>query len=814
MIWFTLALFVVSFIIVALLAPKPEFEDARAQDLDPNNFPRATENAPIPLVLGKVEMSSPNTIWYGDFEARAITERVRTGLFSKKTIKVGYRYFLGLDLALAMGPEVRLREIIMDDEILWSGSTNLTAPTTITINKPSFFGGTKEGGGWVSTGTFYPGSFNLAQQGKDPYLVSRLGANNVPAYSGVSHIVFNKAEIGESASLRKVSFILERYTNALSLPNNGRIGEDMNPAEAMYQVMTDDWSGLGINPLNIDVPSLFAIGQQLFNENNGCSVVVTAERGGERVLNEILRQIDGVAYQDPVSGKIVFKLIRNDYDPDDLPTFDENDIVAVRSFSRTSWDEVFAQVKIAFPQRGKDSEAVAIAQDAAVISMIGRLRSTGLTFPFVYNPALANSLAARELSQLSVPLFRFTLEMNRNAYFLKPGDPIRINWPEYGIENVIVRVQRFDAGALLDGKIVIDCLQDSFAVSDVIFAAPGESIWTPPQVNPVPIVTWQLVEMPAWFSSRVDFPAADGKVLYIPMCRQPGLNSSSFSMLSGTVSGDLETLDPESVVYRGYGVLSAAINAADGQATGFISGQAVFLNSSAGIWSASNSSTDIRNGEGGLIFMNGEWMSFESSLTVGSSTTLSNVRRGLFGTRPRNHSIGVGCYEFSSNLLGSGFVDLNEAQTLYYKLLDEAGGTTQDEREVSQFTQVAGTAADRPVRPAFLQIDGSRSVLIDDAVNKSLTWRARNRLSSQVTFEDDAAQTPDQAETYNVEIFVNGVKNNALSANSVSSPYTIPFSTTSIQSTDVEVRVTSVRTGGNLRQSADYAILRIEMDQP
>ncbi len=62
MIWFTIALFFVSFLVTALLAPKPDIENARAGSLDDVQFPRATEDAPIPLVLGKIRLNAPNTL--------------------------------------------------------------------------------------------------------------------------------------------------------------------------------------------------------------------------------------------------------------------------------------------------------------------------------------------------------------------------------------------------------------------------------------------------------------------------------------------------------------------------------------------------------------------------------------------------------------------------------------------------------------------------------------------------------------------------------------------------------------------------------
>lgn len=820
MIWFTLALFVVSFLITALLAPKPKFEDARAQQLKDVAFPRATEDAPIPLILGKVRMDAPNTIWYGDFESRPIREKIKTGLFSSTRVTVGFQYYLGLHLALGMGPGTVLTEIFMDDKSVWTGSTSATAPTEININQPSLWGGYKEGGGWTSTGTYYPGSFDPLVQVPDAYIESQVGAGNVPAYTGTAHIVFNKAYIGEQASLRKMAFVLENYTNALSLPDSGKVGEDMNPAEAIYQIMTDTWRGMGINPADIDVVTLQAIGATLHSEGNGCSVVVTSESTGASLIQEILRQIDGIAYQDPETGRIAFKLIRNDYVVSSLPIYDENDIIKVRNFSRTGWEEVIAQVKVSFPQRDRESDAVAISQDMATVQMIGRLRSTTVSFPFCYDKTLANNLASRERAQLSVPLFRMTLEMNRNANTLRPGDVFRLDWADYGLENLVMRVQKFDMGELLDGRIVVDCLQDSFSLATVVFAPPNDSGWIEPQVNPVSIAIREVVEMPHFFSSRLEFPLPDGSVGYIPLCYKPSAQSTGFTFLHGDVSGDLDIREPTDVAYAGSGQLAVGYAATEGLATGRDGSVGLSITGAgSSVFDASWTVAQIQSGNGGLLYMGGEWLAYENAVDGGGGNwTLTGIHRGLLGTRPLTHPVNTRVYQFSPDFLTKGTLDtlLEGRDNLFYKLLDHAGRRSQDGSEVPQTTIVTPVAgiSNRPLRPRFLQLDGARvGAAVNDTLPKSLTWRASNRKASLIALENGAAETPDVTETYDVDVMINGVRNATLSATGVTSPYNIPFNLTSIDEPNCEIRVFARRTAGDLRTSATYAWLPFSLDQ-
>jgi len=764
MIWFTLALFVVSFILTALLAPKPKLENARARSLDDVDFPRATENAPIPLVLGTIRMAAPNVIWYGNFKTVPIKEKVKTGLFSSKKVIVGYRYFLSMDMALAMGEGVTLREIYVDDKLAWSGDTGGGAAYSLSGVGISF-GGYKEGGAMNMGGTFYSGSFDIADQPVDTFIEGLVGSGGVPAYLGTSHLVLD-GELGESAQLRKMAFVLERFTNQLGLVNNGQIGVDMNPAEAIYQLMTDTWNGLGLSPSIIDITTLQNIGQVLYDESNGVSVQVTAETDGKTVLNEILRQIDGVAYQDPETGKIIFKLIREDYDVDLLDTYDEDSILKINNFSRSGWDEVIAQVKVSFPQRDKESDAVAISQDMATAGMIGRLRSTTISMPFCYDATLANKIASRERAQLSVPLFRMTIEMNRNGNRLRPGDVFKVNWPDYSITSIVMRVQQFDFGSLLEGKLVVQCLQDNFALSDVVLAPPPESNWVAPVVAPEEILVQELLEMPRFFMNRVQFPIADGKAGVIPLALKPSTASSSFDLLSGIVSGDLDVREPQQATYLTTGNLLAEYDRMEGFVTGVDSvgfdvinvvGEDGFL--------PAGSLTELREGETGLLYANGEFMGFTSAVdNMDGSWTISNVYRGLLGTSPKTHPINTRVWQITPELYGEGNQDnLSETGTLYYKLLDRVGPSAIDPDDITQENQTMARFARRPQRVRNLQLDGNRNSFVANNSTgvTTVSWARSDREASLITIETDPDETPDisdaLAEEYDIELYHEGV---------------------------------------------------------
>ena len=712
MIWGQLALFVVSFILTALLQPKPDIENARQQNLNPDSFPKASESDPVALVLGYVRQKAPNTIWYGDYSAVAIKKRVKTGLFSKKTITLGYRYFVALDLALCLGPDVRLRFVEIDEKEVFTG--DLAGPESFfSISEPGLFGGKESGGGFVSNARFYSGQFD---QPRNAYMLGRsadgLSATNVSSYPGVCHVVFEKAEIGESPQLRKIAFGLQRYTNDLNLANDAKVGEDMNPAEALFQILTQEWGGLGIDVADIDVASLQLAGQTLFEEGNGCSVIVTRSQSGGDLVDEILRQIDGVMTQDPDSGRVVLQLVRDDYDVGLIPLFDENDVLKVTKFSRTSFEELVWQVKVQHPQRRADSEAISISQDTSIVSMIGTRAKTSLvSYPFVYDKTLAASIASRERAQLATPLFRITLQLNRNANAMRPGDVFLFSWDDYGIEQIVFRVQSFDLGELTNGRIVVEAIQDIFSSDAVVFAPGEDTQFNPISTDPVTVTQAKVVDVPRNLAVALEPPLLyGGDNAAFVVAGQPSGASTSYSVVADD-QGEI-VQDQEQVIYPPQGTLSGAISLTDGFANGQLASLTVVLFSSE-VFETAESPTSPILGEA-LICIDEEFMVYETVTdNLDGTFTLGNVRRGVLGSEVQEHAPGAQVFAVTSDVIpfeSPALVGLTLGQTVNFEVLDAVADRSQGEGEGLQIPFIVTAEAQAPVRPRNVTVDGLRDV--------------------------------------------------------------------------------------------------------
>jgi len=746
--WFLVAIFAVSFIATILLAPKPRVENARASSLDDLRFPRASEGAVIPLVLGRGLIRGPNTLWVGDFAAVPIKKKQKTGLFSSKTVVIGYTYFIGLDMGLCLGP-VTLHSIRADKDTLWTG-TATTDGALVSINLPNLYGGREKGGGIVATCRFYTGSLT---QGVNAYLEGQIGAGDVPAYRGTARLVIEKGNIGEANNLRPWWFEVSQYTNTLGLPGGReRIGDDVNPMEALYVAFTLEFGGLDVPADLLDVPSMIAAGEVLFNEGNGISLIISTPNSGKDIANEVLRQVDGIMYQDPLTGKMVMKLIRPYYVVDDLPVLDESNILVVRQFTSKSWEDTINQVRATYTNRDKGYEqGVSMVQDMANINAQGRIRSMTQSYPGVSSGALATALATRDMAQASVPLMGVSLETNRRAAQLRPGDPFVWAWDAFGIERVVMRVKSFDLGALNNNRISLECTQDEFAVNQTVFAAPsgdGSSVALPD--DPATAATTRLLHEAPYFiaaAAGLAVPSGFGLVLVGAVPPAASVDFDAWTSLD-TVTYTVAT---EGLTYTPTGLLKTTIAANSNLTAGGIASLVVQITTD-----ELTSVSDISSGAG-MFLVNGELFAHLGVTDNGDGTyTLADVRRALLDTPAQAHSIDDRIWFLSGDNVVEDPVPSGAA--IRVKLTPRTFRDVLDVA-IAPFDSLALTSrAQQPLVPGLVRFDAGAAFAPPPAPDgpKVITWANRSRLAGVVLSIVDATSVNEAGQETIIRHRVNG----------------------------------------------------------
>ena len=496
--WFVVLLWAASFAVSQLLAPKPELEDARAATLDQFNFPTATEGRMMPMGWGTDKIGGPNVLWYGNLSAVAVTQRVKTSMFNSKRVIVSYRYHMGFQLGICIGP-VALRKIWIGDELVWSGNQTTDGDISIT-GHPSTEG----------TFTFYTGS---KTQAIDPYLATYQSL--APAYRGLSYGVFKDGYVGNTKQVAPWSFEVTRIPTALGTANPIVNSYDCNPMEMMYELLTDPRDGYGYPDADINLTEFRTAGATLYTEGNGISYTLLAQRKITQLIKMIEKQCDCRFRIDPQTGQWRVILIRDGYSIPGLRD-SSGSILEVVDFSRAAWDQTINSIRVSYKRRANNYGAsFAPAQDGANMLIQNQVVPAIYTFEGVKDDALANKIVWRELRTHSYPLAKGRFKMDRSFWDAYEGEVFRLNHTikNIDIEDMPMRITRIDLGNKADPHILVDAVQDIFSWRAASFDDSDTTNWTAPDKNLIPFPSDEQVafESPYAISRRELYPS-EGKI--------------------------------------------------------------------------------------------------------------------------------------------------------------------------------------------------------------------------------------------------------------------------------------------------------------
>lgn len=431
-------------------------------------------------------------------------------------------------------------------------------PTGITahINSPEMFGGVDEGGGFVGDVRFYLGGY---AQPKDSWMVGQMGASTIeadlrgltPQYPMFITCVIPKAYIGKQATIPEMWFEVVNYPNTLSIENTaylsnrymqdvrdvsdalaviaaipplnrtpeqkvefeyltakydrlvsmpvyhlGKLGDDLNPAEAIYEILTNDHWGCGYDGERIDVVSLLELGITCEKEELGVSMLMNTRQSAREYLERVLYHINGVMYDNPSTGKLSFKLIRGDYDESELRVFDTSNCVSL-VFTRVDWSETVSNVSAKFTDaENKYLEGQLLCSDVANIKITGVQTEKEVDGSYFTTAANARTLAQSKLYSSAYPLSSVEIECNRVGYDVVIGEPIVVSWEPYGIANQVFRVTAVDYGCLTSGNIKITAVEDVYGFDKVDYVFSRGLQWTDPPRLPFDADRHTYFELP------------------------------------------------------------------------------------------------------------------------------------------------------------------------------------------------------------------------------------------------------------------------------------------------------------------------------
>ena len=418
---------------------------------------------------------------------------------SSKAQVVGYKYYLGVQLALGHGETDEVSQIIVGERSAWTGS--LQSSGSINVSAYNLFGGEKREGGVGGTVTMTNGNVVAA----DPYLLSVCGPT-VPAYIGLTTLIFKAFYWAAMNPYFKAPWIRCRRIlkgwargGTVWYEAKARIGSyDMNPAHIVYQCLTDPYWGMGYSPTDIDDTTFQAAADTLSAESFGLSFIWDQQMSINDIISNVLKHINGSLRMNLSSGKFELVLIRGGYTVSSLVHLDPSNIIELNESQRALWGELANQLTVKYTDREQNQQSVTM-QDIAVVEAEGAIIGTTTEYLFIRDPDLAMRVAMRDLNTMSRTLSTVSLTTNRILWDKAEGDLFVLNWPgSPNIVNGVYRITSINKGDYINGQIQVEAIEDVFALPDVVYTKPQPPVWVDPIQPPAKPLIALAIEAPYW----------------------------------------------------------------------------------------------------------------------------------------------------------------------------------------------------------------------------------------------------------------------------------------------------------------------------
>lgn len=674
---------------------------------------------------------------------------------------IGYRYYFALHMGLGRGPVNEIAQIRVGDIPAYSAPINLkNSGQLITINRPDLFGGEKKEGGIQGPCYIYNGARDQDLQpalatsiGTLPSIAGQLGGD-VPNFRGVVTLWFDGLVAAMNPYPKEWSFRVRRWdagwwNDDPWYPAKARVVLDspngqifaMNAAHMLYEVNTNPEWGRGMPPEVIDEDSYIACANQLCSEGFGLCIPWFRQENIKDFIPVIINHIGAVQYLDRETGKLTLRLIRGDYDPDDLPLFTPDtgllDIIDDdASTEETAYNEI---IIVGFDPAGKEDIQVRV-QNLAAIQSQGEIISNTITYKGLPTRNLCSRVALREL-KVQLPLRKMNVILDRRGWRIAPGMPFRISHPGKGISNMIVRAGECRDGTLTDGKITVKAVQDIFGMPETDFIDPPSSGWTPPSFTAVPSPESALYEM-NWRDFYLRTTTAD----------QDAVDA-------GTSYAAIIAKDPTGVLTQGYDVLTKP----DGGAYESF-GTVGFTNWLTLLADIGPLDTELEVAEdnveafmveftaGQVVLIDEEQLEFTAFDDI---TRLATVKRGVADTIPAAHVADTTIWLIDDEL-GADGQEYQDGETVYGKALTRTSTDVLDESAATELSLEVNGRVFRPYPPGNVQVGGNTIYdIIGEQSEPVLTWAHRNRLTQGdvPVGHTEGTVASEAGVTYNIRVY-------------------------------------------------------------
>lgn len=443
------------------------------------------------------------------------------------------QYHMSLHAGLCVGPVDEINTILFADKTIYQGS--ITQSMVFNVNLPELFGGDEREGGCVGGITVLMGEDH---QILPAALKAKTGSIStlIPSYRNMTSLFFHQpvleawngallADIQDFSSaalfgsaragfyfqannpyLKKLRVITNRQAKGLDRRHAtiwrdaAQTVADTNPAHVIYELQVNRDFGAGLPISKIDVESYELAARTLYNEGFGVSLKWVQQGKVKDLILEMLDHINAVCYEDPRTGLSKLKLLRGDYDVNDVPLATP-DNSRVSDFQRKH-EELVNEIVVTYTDGQSYEEASVTVQDLAGIATEGGVISTGRNYYAVHKPALAKQLGERDLRAEGYPLATAEVEFFREFWDLSPGDIIKLNSPEDNDNTLVMRVLKLEDDTDRRSYVKGTLIEDVFALEAAPFLDAPETLFEDPTAAAEAADEIKAITLPYIFSTQ------------------------------------------------------------------------------------------------------------------------------------------------------------------------------------------------------------------------------------------------------------------------------------------------------------------------
>lgn len=414
----------------------------------------------------------------------------------------------------------------IDDAPTLDDSPVVVSSTTIQINAPTLFGGDKAEGGIQGPLKVMMGEpTQLA-----PAELTAMVGSPLPGYRRMFTCFFDGLIASMNPYPKAWKFRVRRTTagwdGAVFAPEYATIVIDRtdltdkevtssrrvkaaNGSHIIYETLTNREWGRGLPRSRINEQSFYDAAATLFSEGFGLCMRWTRSDSIESFVQSVLDHIGATLYTDPETALITLKLLRADYNMSATPLFDkDNGLLSIDAAPVAGAGRYPNEIRVTYHDPVTDKDRTARTHNLGSIQANGgAIVSMSKSYPGLCSPALAARVAQRDMRAYGMELRTFNFKVDRRGSKIRPGQVVRIRDVARGIGETAVRIVNYGDGAMGNGQIDLQGIQDVFGMPALPNVSQEPSGWTPPPSKPC-IGRHTVFELPYFVLARM-MSAAD-----------------------------------------------------------------------------------------------------------------------------------------------------------------------------------------------------------------------------------------------------------------------------------------------------------------